>query len=592
MCAIAGIVRFDRPALDCRSAVEVMLRHMRHRGPDDSNVIVFSHAVLGNARLSLVDRFGGTQPMSTPDGRWHLTYNGEIYNWRELRNSLQARWNFRTDSDTEVVLAALVLFGEDALPRFNGMFALFIWDEKTQTGFAARDRLGVKPYVFSYKSGVFAFSSEAKALVATQGSDAKADTNAVAEYLIAPFFSGVERPMFANLQHLLPGKVLRVSSAGIESKTWWDWNLPDYFETDEQCLATNVAQRLAVAIQQSMRCDHPVGAFLSGGLDSTLIAATAASNAGYQLPTFTINFEEQGKFDYSRSLIVRSDDTPYAEAAAMELGTRHVTVNVSRARLSEDLRRLCVINDCLPAWEQELAQHHLARAAAEAGVRCVLVGDAADETHYGYPFLLDAQATLSPENILRRFGVPPLNAGVEDAVSRLSEHYRSITDSAGQTWGTPLSRLSSTTSLIVKRWLPRLLHNGDIHTMAFSVEARVPFADISLVELCRTIHPHLALRGGCEKHVLREAARGMMPEANRIRKKSALPKDQFTSSIYQREAQDALNVSADFLGHWLDLAAIRELCHPERELTEAQRALLFRVICLHHWRVAYNVRNP
>jgi len=208
MCAIAGMVCFEQPAEALVPAVKLMLHRMRHRGPDGSGVLAKTHAALGNARLSLVDLAGGSQPMSSPDGRWHLTYNGEVYNWRELRKALSTQWIFRTDADTEVVLAALALWGETALRQFNGMFALFLWDELTQTGFAARDGLGVKPLVYTHADGVFAFCSEAKALVATLAMP-RANADAVLEYLVAPYFSGVESSLFATLNHLLPGQFLR-----------------------------------------------------------------------------------------------------------------------------------------------------------------------------------------------------------------------------------------------------------------------------------------------------------------------------------------------------------------------------------------------
>ena len=225
MCAIAGIVRFDQPAENSRNLVELMLDRMRRRGPDDRRVLVKSHAVLGNARLSLVDRAQGAQPMTSPDGRWHLTYNGEVYNWRELRQHLLGHWDFRSECDTEVVLAALVTWGEAAVRQFNGMFAFFLWDDQNQTGFAARDRLGVKPFAFSHHDGVFAFGSEAKAFAVISNSP-RADIDAVLEYLVAPYFSGVERSMFESINYLQPGQCLRVSKTGIESKTWWTGVFP------------------------------------------------------------------------------------------------------------------------------------------------------------------------------------------------------------------------------------------------------------------------------------------------------------------------------------------------------------------------------
>ncbi len=590
MCGIAGIVRFDRPAALSRPAVELMLSRLRHRGPDNAHVTLTSFAALGNARLSFLDRSNGLQPMSSPDGRWHLTYNGEIYNWRELRDELRDRWQFRTECDTEVVLAALALWGEAALLRFNGMFAFFLWDERNRCGLAARDRLGVKPFVFSNEPDVFAFASEAKALVAAIHPSPRVNSDAVIEYLAAPYFSGVEQSMFASISHLPPGQCLRLTREKFELATWWDWKIPGEWRRDEATLSSELSERIQQSVHRILRCDHPVGSFLSGGLDSTLLTSVAARGNSAKMRTFAIQFQDQAEFDYDRSLIVRSDDTPYASAAAREIGSHHLTVQVSRDQLTDDLRRIATTNDTLPAWEQELAQHHLAKAAHDAGLRSVLVGDAADETHYGYPFLLDQEVTRTPGNILQRFGCPPLSPRYKDAPQRLDRHYRQLAEDAGHSWNSPFSCLLATTHLIVKRWLPRLLQNGDLHSMAFSVESRVPFADTEILDLSQGVHPSLALDGSSEKKLLRLAARGLMPEHNRLRPKSALPKDQSNASIYQRECTEAITVSGDFLGTWLDLPAVNELCRAGRALTESERALLFRVICLHHWQQHYNVR--
>ncbi len=574
MCGIAGIVRFDQPGSECLPALRDMVRSLRHRGPDDQQVRAFSFAALGNTRLAFVDRLRGAQPMTDGTGRWSLTWNGELYNHEELRAELADRWQFRTQSDSEVVLAACALLGADALPRLNGMFALFLWDDLRQVGFAARDRLGVKPFAWRQVGAEFAFASEARALLRSRP---RAEFGAVLEYLVAPFFSGVEHAMFVGIEYLAPGQLLRVDRAGVRVETWWDWTPVEEAEAGSEALAAQVQR----AVRRTLQGESPCAVFLSGGLDSTLLAALAKPETP---PAFTIAFEGQHAFDYAVSRIVRDDDTPHAAAAARELGLAHEIVPVRRATLAADLRRLATINDALPAWEQELAQHHLARAVS-ATHRAVLVGDAADETHYGYPFLLDPEVVRTPGNILSRFGSPELAAGV---TASFDAKYREVAESAGWRWDTPVAQLCATTYLIVKRWLPRLLHNGDVHTMAFSVEARVPLADIELVETARRAPPARALG----KQLLREAARGLMPEGARLRAKSALPKDQATAAVYQQEARIALEESADFLGAWLALAPLRELASTTAVLTENERSLLFRVIALHHWRCAFNVGQP
>jgi len=592
MCGIAGIVRYDRPGSEGAMAVRQMLERQRHRGPDDADVHVRSFAVLGNVRLSFLDRNGGAQPMSDVTGRWWITYNGEIYNYRQLRKQLEGVWEFQSETDTEVVLAAIATWGLEALPCFNGMFSFFVWDEYTQTGLAARDRLGVKPFAYARQDGAFLFASEAKALLPALNGLPKADFHAVLEYLVAPYFSGVERAMFSGVEYLQPGHWLRIERGGIEIRPWWDWTQIKNLETDSVQATRWLANLAPESVRRVLVGDHPCATFMSGGLDSTLLAAVAAPLQAGPMTAYTIRFAGQEDFDYPNSRIVSSDDTPHARLAAETLGLDLHLVNVPREGLASDLAALAAINDALPAWEQELAQHHLSRAVSRTH-RAVLVGDAADETHYGYPFLLDEEATRSPRGILERFGVAPIARNAcADAVAMFDDQYRALAEMGGYSWETPLDRLLATTYLVVKRWLPRLLHNGDIHTMAFSVEARVPFADITLLALAARLHPNLAIHNGGEKCLLRQAVRGLVPEPIRLRRKSALPKDQGTSAVYRIEATRAVRESHDFLATWLDLGPIERLLASDRTFTENERSLLFRIVALHHWRHAFHVSPP
>lgn len=589
MCAIAGILSDQMTVEAQESALRLMLRRTRHRGPDDEGVHSGAGVVLGACRLAQVDALGGAQPMSSPDGRWTLVFNGEIHNHRALRLELSEAWTFRTRSDTEVLLAALVIWGEAALLKLNGMFALFLWDHQKQCGLAARDRLGVKPLVYCRSFGCFAFASEAKALLDLLPGRPTVHSQSILEYWVAPFFSGVEHPMFADVESLPPGHLLRVSHHEISLLMWWSYDLRASIDQDADALRTLLHQRMPEAVALTLDTDATSAVFLSGGLDSTLIAASARNHGA--ACGYTIAFEGQAGFDYARELMVKSDDLPFAVQSARELGIEHRLVPVSRLSLAEDLRTLAIHNDALPAWEQELAQHHLAKAAAREH-RAVLVGDAADETHFGYGFLLDERATSHPRHLVSRFGNVPLQAEWHIEAERLIARYEQSARDAGHDWETPAGRLRATTHLVMQRWLPRLLHNGDIHSMAHNVEARVPFADTELLNIAMRVHPHLGIKDGVEKWLLREASAGLMPEANRVRRKSSLSKDSACAATYQREAAMALDASAVLIGTWLDLPSLRALCNPLHVLTEMERALLFRVICFHHWAQHYNVRLP
>lgn len=593
MCAIAGILDF-LPNADAEASarqVRGMIARLRHRGPDDEGYYQSTSCMLGAARLAQVDVRGGVQPMTSPDGRWTLVFNGEIHNHRALREELSAHWTFRTRSDTEVLLAALVVWRRAALPKLNGMFTFFLWDSVERRGLAARDRLGVKPLVWMpLRGGGLAFASEAKALLALLPSGPAVNEESVLEYLVAPCFSGVRAPMFAGLHHLLPGHWLSVDEESLQQVEWWRYDLHRAVDQDVEFLSSAMRDLLPQAVQRTLDTDAPSAVLLSGGLDSTLIAALARQHGVTQ--AYTIAFEGQESFDYAQALMVRSDDLPCAITSASHIGLEHRIVPVSRASLAEDLRTLALQNDTLPAWEQELAQHHLARVLAADGHRAVLVGDAADETHYGYGFMLDEKSTSHPRELLARFGSPPLNPFIQEKAAQIPLQLATMIEAAGHDTHTRAGRLRGITHLITQLWLPRLLHNGDIHMMAHGVEARVPFADAELLELAVRVHPELALRGGVEKTVLREAARGLMPEAARVRRKSSLSKDDGSAVVLQGEAAKALDASPDFLGRWLELAELRRLCAPGHVLAEMERALLFRVICLHHWAAAHHVRLP
>lgn len=588
MCGIAGILNFGPTFIDLSDRACVMRDKLIHRGPDDNNISYYYNVALVHTRLALIDVSGGQQPFKSPDLRYTITYNGEVYNYKSLRKELEDYWNFTTHSDTEVILAAYLHWGKDCLTRFNGMFSFFIWDNDKQQGFAARDLLGIKPFVYQYRSNEFIFASEAKAIIAIQPDAPIANVSAIVEYLACPYFSGVEEPMFDGLKYLLPGHYLVISKNDFTVASWQDYELSDEL-TDTQQTTEQLAKLLIEGIQSTMIADVPIATYLSGGFDSTLITSIASKNTNKTLDTYTIQFINQEAYCYQNSLIINSDDTPYAIRAAKELNVNHNIVNVSHESLEESLKNIAINNDTLPAWEQEIAQHHLAKEASQL-YKVVLVGDAADETHYGYQFLLDDEATQSPSGIIQRFTLPPINKSLlPDVMSYFNEKYTNLTTNAGHRWDTPSNRYLATTYLIIKRWLPRLLQNGDAHSMSHSLEARVPFADINLLNFAKRVNPKCGYKQGNEKYLLRKSSHGLLPEVFRTRKKSALPKDQETGSIYQRIASEQIKISKTFLSHFLDMEVIHKLCKTPSPLREDERSLLFRVICLSYWQQAYGV---
>jgi asparagine synthase (glutamine-hydrolysing) len=574
MCGLAGIVRFDGGAAaeGTRARARAMRAALRHRGPDGEGEARLVDAVLGHTRLALLDREGGAQPMSTPDGRYTIVYNGEVYNHRELREGLE--YPFRTRSDAETVLAAFVAWGPECVRRLNGMFAFFVWDARERRGFAARDLLGVKPLAYAWDGVEFLFGSEAHVVARARALPVRAHVGAILEHLVAPCFSGVERSMFDGVDYLPPGHWLELGPEGPSLRRYYRFTVGDGAPDDAVLRAA-----LERAVRRACLADEHIGVFLSGGLDSTAIAAIAARVLPAPPRAFTIAFADMAEYDERPSTIVVSNDLPFAELAARAIGSPLTHVSAPRAELARDLERIAVSNDALPAWEQELAQDRLARAAAAAGLKAVFVGDAADETHFGYHFLLDPAAVADPSTIVRRFGAVPLRAEVlADPQAVFSDRYREWT----RPEGSPREQIAGTTALIVERWLPRLLHNGDIHTMRVGLEARVPFADAELLALAATVSPQAGLADG-EKTRLRRALRGVVPEPIRLRRKSALPKDPGTLAVYRQEATRLLADPPALVRELVDLAALRPLLDPARTAGEWERAALFRVIVLCHF---------
>ena len=531
MCGIAGLIG--------RGGGAGLAARLRHRGPDGSGTLVTKRATLVQTRLALVDP--RPHPLPLTDGRFTLLFNGEIYNHRELRRELTG-FAFATETDTEVAFAALLAWGPAALSRFEGMFALFLWDDSTGEYLAAVDPLGVKPFVYHEGPGRFAFCSEAGPLLEEGVVPFRPSEEGVAEHLTAPYFA---LSPFANLQRLAAGHYLTPRGA-----------------TAYRSAARN--EDLLTALRRAVRTSTPAGLFLSGGVDSSLLAALAEPGQ----PAFTIDY---GAMDYSDSLIVKSDDVPYARQAAEATG--HPLTLVSPADYEAALQRTLRANDHIAAWEQEVSQNLLAEAAA-AHTKAVLVGDAADETHYGYGFLLDPARIVSPRPLLDFFGHLPLRR--MDGAAHFTAKYKAEAESAGYRWTTPGEQLRAVSYLVRQRWLARLLHNGDVQLMAHSVEGRVPFADPTVLALADAAEPEEALG----KRLLRAAAAQVLPEEIAWRPKSALTKNLAGRETVHRLFRQAWQERGDLLAPYVDADFVAAMGPPR---DDRETGLQFRLLATLTW---------
>jgi asparagine synthase (glutamine-hydrolysing) len=297
VCGIAGFVDQGTRSEAREDAVMRMCAAMVHRGPDDSGSASIGPATIGMRRLAIFDPAHGHQPMVTPDGRHTLVFNGALYNYRALQGELEAAgWVFHTRCDTEVLLAALAQWGEAALGRLRGMFAFALWDAADDSLLAARDPFGIKPFYFRHDGGRLLFASEVSALLASGAAPAEIDPRAVAEYL-GWLAVPAPRTIYRGISSLQPGELLRFRRGKIEIRAAWSFrSIP---EDSPPCASRGefvrgLRERLDDSIRAHLLADVPVGAFLSGGLDSAVVAGLMSRAGGAPLRTFSIGFEEAG----------------------------------------------------------------------------------------------------------------------------------------------------------------------------------------------------------------------------------------------------------------------------------------------------------
>jgi asparagine synthase (glutamine-hydrolysing) len=551
MCGIAGIIRFAGLTQQDRHCATRLSKLLAHRGPDASGIHASPTCTLVQTRLALT---GPNIELPLTQGRHTLVYNGEIY---------------RFTNDTEAVLHALIADGPRALPNLNGMFALFLWDAREQRGFAAVDPLSIKPFFYAATPERFAFASEAGALIESGAVPFKPNPEAIAESLTAPYFSGAHDLPFANIQRLLPGHSLELTRDGITTHRYFDFT---HSRDAARPYPEDLPDTLHAAITHSLRSDAPVGTFLSGGVDSSLIAAIA------QKPAWTISYENEDRADYAASLIVKSPDRPYAERVAARHGLDHRIVHVTPTCYEAALQRTLHANDLICAWEQEVSQQLLAEAAAPH-VKAVLVGDAADETHFGYSFLLNPQRIATPHHILEFFGAVPLRREfLDNPIEHFGSKYQAFAKDRGYSWASQTDQRLAMSCLIYHLWLTRLLHNGDIHLMHHSLEGRVPFGDARLLALAQTIPQELGYRDGIEKWHLRKGAERFLDAEIAWRPKSALTKNLHAHAIVHRHFQAAWKRSGDFLTPYVDADRIHQLGATERDT-----GLYFRLLSVLTW---------
>jgi asparagine synthase (glutamine-hydrolysing) len=560
MCGIAGKINFANKVPVDHAEIEAMLQPMRHRGPDGQGIHLDGHVGLGHLRLSIIDLNTGAQPMTNEDETIWIVFNGEIYNFQELRKRLLARGHvFRSQSDTEVIVHAYEEFGPDCVKELRGMFAFAIWDAKRRRLFVARDRVGIKPLYFCETGKAFYFASELKAIIADAAVPREINLPGIRKFLAFHYLPGTET-LFKGIHKLPPGYYLTVEQGRVTQQPYWDlcftrqrWQMSFDEATEE------LHGLLANTVRDHMIADVPVGILSSGGVDSSAILNFAVHATDKKIKTFTVGFDGEQVVD----------ERPYARLSAERFGTEHYETSISADDFWSFLPSY-VWHMEEPVCEPPAVALYYVTKLARNYVKVLLSGEGGDEAFAGYPnypnmLRLDQiRAALGP--LARTIGAGAAFAGTfcgnekwrryGCALGRpLATQYFSRTSGPAGFFNrnaaeffTPdfLTRTAAVSPagfvgnlaaavkdepllnqmlyVDTKTWLPDdLLIKADKMTMTNSLELRVPLLDHVVLEFAASLPPDFKVRGRETKRILKAAFARSLPEEILKRKKAGFP---------------------------------------------------------------------
>lgn len=538
MCGITGIINPKT-----KDAIENMTEAIRHRGPDDQGYFRDERVALGMRRLSIIDLRGGRQPMTSPDGRFLIFFNGEIYNYQELRQKLlEAGQSFETESDTEVILRLFEVYGLECLSHLRGMFAFAIYDRGQHKLILVRDFFGIKPlYYFKEEGKIKAFASEIKSFLVLPDFRPAVNDAAVFNYLSFQY-NPLEETFFKNVFKLPPAHFITidVETGQAEIKKYWQFAFKPDHSLDEETMREKILKTMEDSVSHHMIADVPVGSFLSGGIDSSIIATLMQKIRGEKkIKTFTIGFDSL------------SEGREALETAG-PLGTEHKEITIDAEEYFKSLPKVLWHFDEPVADPSAVGLYFLAREAAKQ-VKVVLSGEGSDELFGGYNIYLAPYAArrlawlpklavslflklpfeFLGKNYLRRVGskledwyignASVFNKKEIKKLWRGSSMLRYHLDNLYQE-ARGLSDSTKMQYIDINTWLVGdILAKADKMTMAHSLELRVPFLDIKVAELVATLPDRLKWRGSTTKYLLREAFRTVLPAQVRRRKKLGFP---------------------------------------------------------------------
>ncbi len=552
MCGIAGIVRErEDTAPIARDRLDAMVRALRHRGPDGYGFFTSPEVGLAHARLSIIDLEGGAQPIGNEDGSIQVVLNGEIFNYLELRRELLAHGHrFSTASDTEVLVHLYEQYGDAFIQHLNGQFAFALWDGRSRRLLLVRDRVGIAPLFYCRDRGSLLFASEIKALLA---GGMAASPNLAALDQIMTFWAPVgSQTAFAGIQEVQPGEMLVISDGRVRTSTYWRWDYPEndeYRPGSDAQLAEALKELLVDATRLRLRADVPVGAYLSGGLDSSAIAAVVAGYSDARLRTFSIGFDDPA-FDERR----------FQSSMIRRLGTHHTAMQVGADDIADSFPEVIRHTETPILRTAPAPMRLLSRRVRQEGFKVVLTGEGADEVFGGYDIFKEAKIrrfwSRRPDSrfratLLKRL-YPYLNITGSQSLHYLKEFFGRGLENPESPYFSHLPRWTTTAGCktffsselaahlrdnfsAVDATLPAAFGNwhhfnraqylearglmnryllcsqGDRMLMANSVEGRFPFLDHRLIEFGNSLHPNFKMRALNEKYLLRLAMAAELP---------------------------------------------------------------------------------
>jgi len=556
MCGICGVFNLaDHHEIDPET-IRTMISIIGHRGPDEAGIYIDERVGLGQARLSIIDLSGGKQPLTNEDKTLWVVFNGEIFNYIELRAELEASGHrFRTNSDTETIIHAYEEYGDACLNRFNGQFAFAIWDSRLRRLFLARDRLGIRPLFYGVRDGRFIFGSEVKSIAAHPAVSLEIDPAAMDD-IFTLWTTITPRSAFKDIWEIPPGHFLEVTEGNLKVKRYWQVDFPPAGvtrEEPEEYFAEGLRDRLIESTRLRLRADVPVGAYLSGGLDSSIITTIIKEYTDSPLITFSIRFEDS-----------HYDEGRYQAELSAHLGTEHAEIECSSVDIAK------VFPDVIWHTEKPILRtapaplYLLSDLVRRSGLKVVLTGEGADEFLGGYNIFKEAKIrrfwAKNPESKWRPLLLQKLYPYLTQSSSR-SPHYWQAFFQTGLTdtdlpyyshvprWENT-SKIKSLFSTMLKSrvegrnpiaevegifhqdidnwdWLSKsqfveictflsgylLSSQGDRMAMANSVEGRYPFLDHTVVDFCSQIPPKYKLKVLNEKYILKKCLEREIPPA-------------------------------------------------------------------------------